>query len=82
MEVKQFVKKVVSFSSQYGGDGSKSYTAGNLAGESYNFPAYGDFTQAFVLVSARIISGPEQSMKIDDRKINRSIDDNRLITVD
>ena len=26
--------------------------------------------------------GPEQSMKIDDRKINRSIDDNRLITVD
>ena len=27
-------------------------------------------------------SGPEQSMKIDDRKINRSIDDNRLITVD
>ena len=27
-------------------------------------------------------TGPEQSMKIDDRKINRSIDDNRLITVD
>ena len=25
------------------------------------------------------ISGPEQSMKIDDRKISRSIDDNRLI---
>ena len=27
-------------------------------------------------------TGPEQSMKIDDRKINRSIDDNQLITVD
>ena len=26
--------------------------------------------------------GPEQSMKIDDPKINRSIDDNRLITAD
>ena len=32
--------------------------------------------------SPPLISGPEQSMKIDDRKINRSIDDNRLITVD
>ena len=29
-----------------------------------------------------LYAGPEQSMKIDDRKINRSIDDNRLITVD
>ena len=27
-------------------------------------------------------AGPEQFMKIDDRKINRSIDDNRLIIVD
>ena len=27
-------------------------------------------------------AGPEQSMKINDWKINRSIDDNRLITVD
>ena len=26
-------------------------------------------------------SGPEQSMKIDDRKTNRSIDDDRLIIV-
>ena len=26
--------------------------------------------------------GPEQLMKMDDRKINRSIDDNQLITVD
>ena len=30
----------------------------------------------------RELSGPEQSMKIDDRKINWSIVDNRLITVD
>ena len=28
------------------------------------------------------ITGPEQSMKIDDRKFNRSINDNQLITVD
>lgn len=55
MEKNQVVKKVVSFSSQYGGDGSKSYTAGNLAGEVYNFPGYGDFTQAFVLVSANYL---------------------------
>ena len=27
-------------------------------------------------------TGPEKSMKINDRKINRSIDENRLITVD
>ena len=32
--------------------------------------------------SETLIPGPEQSMKIDDRKINQSIDDNRLITVD
>ena len=30
----------------------------------------------------QILAGREQSMKIDDRKINRSINDNRLITVD
>ena len=51
MEGKQFADKVVAFSSQYGAGNSRSYTAGNLAGESYNFPGYGDFTQAFVLVS-------------------------------
>ena len=28
------------------------------------------------------LTGPEQSMKIDYRKINRSIDDNQLIIVD
>jgi len=46
---RQFAEKVVTFSSQYGAGNSRSYTAGNLAGESYNFPGYGDFTQAFVL---------------------------------
>ena len=51
MERKQFAEKVVAFSSQYGAGNSRSYTAGNLAGDSYNFPGYGDFTQAFVLVS-------------------------------
>ena len=49
-EIKQVVEKVVFFSSQYGSDKSKSYTAANLAGKFYNYPNYGDFTQAFVLV--------------------------------
>lgn len=53
---RQVADKVSSFSSQYGGDGSKSYTAGNLAGNSYNFPSYGDFTQAFVLVSSTLVA--------------------------
>ena len=48
--IEQVVQKVVCFSSQYGADQSQSYAALNLAGESYNFPSYGDFTQAFVLV--------------------------------
>lgn len=47
---KQFADRVVCFSSQYGGENSQSYAALNLAGNSYNFPSYGDFTQAFVLV--------------------------------
>ncbi|PFX24747.1 F-box/LRR-repeat protein 4 [Stylophora pistillata] len=50
-EKKQVVEKVIFFSSQYGSDKSKSYTAENLAGNSYNYPNYGDFTQAFVLRS-------------------------------
>lgn len=50
-ETRQVVDQVVFFSSQYGADRSQSYTAGNLAGNSYNYPNYGDFTQAFVLVS-------------------------------
>ena len=47
---KQFASSVVFFSSQYGGENSQSYGALNLAGNSYNYPSYGDFTQAFVLV--------------------------------
>ena len=47
---KQFADSVVCFSSQYGGERSQSYGALNLAGNSYNYPSYGDFTQAFVLV--------------------------------
>lgn len=52
--IKQVVNKVVCFSSQYGGEHSQSYTAWNLAGNSYNFPSYGDFTQAFVLVGVAL----------------------------
>ena len=48
--IEQVVQKVVCFSSQYGADQSQSYAAWNLVGESYNFPSYGDFTQAFVMV--------------------------------
>lgn len=49
--IKQVCKQVIHFSSQYGSDHSRSYTASNLAGEALNYPNYGDFTQSFVLVS-------------------------------
>ena len=52
--IRQFATKVVSFSSQYGGEHSQTYAASNLAGSSYKFPSYGDFTQAFVLVCGLI----------------------------
>ena len=45
---KQVVNNVLCFSSQYGA--SQSYAASNLVGDKYNYPSYGDFTQAFVLV--------------------------------
>ena len=45
---KQVVNNVLCFSSQYGA--SQSYAATNLVGDKYNYPSYGDFTQAFVLV--------------------------------
>ena len=35
-----------------------------------------------VFTYSSVYAGREQSMKIDDRKMNRSIDDNRLITAD
>lgn len=51
VEIKQFVQDVVDFSSQYGSDISISYTAYNITGKPSNFPDYGDFPQAFVMVS-------------------------------
>ena len=47
----QFVSEVVNFSSQYGTQGSRSYTACNLEGGLNIYDGYGDRTEAFVLVS-------------------------------
>ncbi|XP_025995379.2 F-box/LRR-repeat protein 4 isoform X1 [Solenopsis invicta] len=47
--IQQFVKKVHSFSSQYGGNGSISYAASNIIGGPNIFPNYGDFVQAFAM---------------------------------
>ena len=47
----QYVSEVVDFSSQYGSDISISYTAYNITGKPSKFPDYGDFPQAFVMVS-------------------------------
>ena len=49
--VEQFASKVVNFSSQYGTAGTSSYTASNLASGLNVYPKYGDYTEAFVLVS-------------------------------
>ena len=43
-------ERVHKFSSQYGGESSRGYTASNLAGESCKYPSYGDFSEACVLV--------------------------------
>ena len=43
-------ERVHKFSSQYGGESSRGYTASNLAGESCKYPNYGDFSEACVLV--------------------------------
>jgi hypothetical protein len=40
---------VLDFSSQYGSDNSISYTAHNIVGVPTKFPAYGDFSQTFVM---------------------------------
>ncbi|XP_015773209.1 PREDICTED: F-box/LRR-repeat protein 4-like [Acropora digitifera] len=47
--IRQLAIKVVSFSSQYGGENSRTYGALNLVGNGNIFPNYGDYTQAFVL---------------------------------
>ena len=49
--VEQYVKEVCDFSSQYGSNISISYTAYNIAGNPSKFPDYGDYPQAFVMVS-------------------------------
>lgn len=49
--IEQFVQHVEDFSSQYGSEISVSYTAFNLRGPPSNFPDYGDYPQAFVMVS-------------------------------
>lgn len=52
--IEQFVQDVVDFSSQYGSDISISYTAYNITGKPSKFPDYGDFPQAFVMVSFKV----------------------------
>ncbi|XP_077274473.1 F box and leucine-rich-repeat gene 4 isoform X2 [Temnothorax americanus] len=47
--VQQFVKNVLSFSSQYGGSNSISYAAANIIGSYSKFPEYGDFPQTFAM---------------------------------
>ena len=49
--MEQYASTVVNFSSQYGTAGTSSYTASNLASDLSVYPKYGDFTEAFVLVS-------------------------------
>ena len=47
--------------------------------------SYTSWISGFLIIEkslTRELSGPEQSIKIDDQKINRSNNDNRLITVD
>lgn len=52
--LEQFVHNVEDFSSQYGSEISVSYTAFNLRGPPSNFPDYGDYPQAFVMVKVAI----------------------------
>lgn len=54
--IEQFVQDVVDFSSQYGSDISISYTAYNITGKPSKFPDYGDFPQAFVMVSFTVMT--------------------------
>lgn len=57
--IKLFAYEVVNFSSQYGGHGTSSYAACNLAGSPEVGDRYGDFTQAFVLVKVATINNRE-----------------------
>ena len=55
-DVSQFAVEVVNFSSQYGTQGSNTYTACNLAGGLRIYDGYGDRTEAFVLVCLAMLS--------------------------
>ena len=57
--VSQYASRVVNFSSQYGTAGSNSYVAANLAGDRQLEGKYGDFVEAFVLVSVHNLAGVE-----------------------
>ncbi|XP_033861479.3 F-box/LRR-repeat protein 4-like isoform X2 [Acipenser ruthenus] len=48
VEVEQYVKEIVDFSSHYGSENSMSYTMWNLAGMPNVYPSSGDFTQTAV----------------------------------
>ncbi|XP_006626335.1 F-box/LRR-repeat protein 4 isoform X1 [Lepisosteus oculatus] len=48
VEVEQFAKEVLDFSSHYGSENSMSYTMWNLAGMPNVYPSSGDFTQTAV----------------------------------
>ena len=47
---KMSAESIHRFSSQYGGENSRGYVAKNLAGNAHNYPKYGDFTDACVMV--------------------------------
>ncbi|XP_058504141.1 F-box/LRR-repeat protein 4 [Solea solea] len=48
VELEQYAKEVLDFSSHYGSENSMSYTMWNLAGVPNVYPSSGDFTQAAV----------------------------------
>ncbi|KAM9724565.1 F-box/LRR-repeat protein 4 isoform 2-T3 [Menidia menidia] len=48
VEVEQYAKEVLDFSSHYGSENSMSYTMWNLAGSPNVYPSSGDFTQTAV----------------------------------
>lgn len=48
VEVEQYAKEVLDFSSHYGSENSMSYTMWNLAGVPNVYPSSGDFTQTAV----------------------------------
>lgn len=52
--IEQFVQEVEEFSSQYGSEISISYTAFNIRGPPSNYPDYGDYPQAFVMVCSKL----------------------------